>query len=221
MKEFFDILCNCSLFHGLSREDLSSLLTCLGAKTVSFHKNKPIFSEGSSAHSLGIMLSGSANITRVDFLGNRSILGRVYPSELVGESFACSGVPCFPVDVIASEVSTVMLINADRVMNPCCNACDFHRILIYNLVQIMAKKNLAFHQKIEVTSKRTTREKLMTYLLLQAKKHGTVSFSIPYNRQELADYLEVDRSGLSTEISKLRAEGILTCTRNHFHLLTS
>ena len=113
----------------------------------------------------------------------------------------------------------VMLIDSSRIISPCSNACGFHTKLIFNLLQIMARKNLGFHQKIEITSKRTTREKLMAYLLAQAKLHQKNSFEIPFDRQTLADYLEVDRSGLSAEISKLRKEGVLECHRSRFTLL--
>jgi CRP-like cAMP-binding protein len=105
------------------------------------------------------------------------------------------------------------------VLSPCEKACGFHRTILSNLMQIMARKNLAFHQKLQITSRRTTREKLLAYLNVQAKIHGSPSFSIPFDRQELADYLGVERSGLSTEIGRLRAEGILECRKNHFILL--
>ena len=99
------------------------------------------------------------------------------------------------------------------------NSCDFHNKLIFNLLKVVAAKNLLFNQKMEITSRRTTREKLLAYLNAQAKQHGSNSFTIPYDRQELADYLEVDRSGLSAEISKLRREGVLESQRSQFTLL--
>jgi len=158
-------------------------------------------------------------ITRTDYYGNRSILGTAEASDLFGEAFACAGVSEIPVDVTAEAPTDVLLVDYRRVAHPCDNACGFHRTLIYNLMKIIAAKNLAFHQKLEITSKRTTREKLMAYLLTQAKKSGGNSFSIPFDRQALADYLQVDRSGLSAEISKLRSEGILKSRRNYFELL--
>ena len=112
----------------------------------------------------------------------------------------------------------VMFIDSSHILHTCSNNCAFHRQLIFNLMKDLASKTILFHQRIEVTSKRTTREKLLTYLAIQAKKAGRDSFSIPFDRQELADYLEVDRSGLSAEISKLRREGVLTSHKNHFTL---
>ena len=124
-----------------------------------------------------------------------------------------------PVSVITAEASEVLLLPASRVICSCGQSCAFHHQLIFNMMKILATKNLMCNQKIEVTSKRSTREKLMTYLMIQAQKSGGSCFQIPYDRQELADYLEVDRSGLSAEISKLRREGILKSDRKHFELL--
>ena len=146
-------------------------------------------------------------------------MGRLEPGDLFGESFAFAGVDTLPVNVMAATPCDILLIDSSRIISPCSNACSFHTSLIFNLLQIMARKNLGFHQKIEITSKRTTREKLMTYLLEQAKIHQSNSFEIPFDRQTLADYLEVDRSGLSAEISKLRKERILECHRCKFTLL--
>ena len=175
--------------------------------------------EGDSARFIGIMLSGSAQITRTDYYGNRSILSDIGTAEVFGEAFACAEVETMPVSVIANELSEVMFIDRDHILHTCKNGCGFHQQLIFNLMRDLATKTLLFHQKIEITSKRTTRDKLMTYLMLQAKKAGSDSFDIPFDRQELADYLEVERSGLSAEISKLRAEGVLESTRKHFVLL--
>ena len=124
-----------------------------------------------------------------------------------------------PVAVIATEPSEVMFVDCDHILHTCSNNCGFHQQLIYNLVKDLAEKSIRFHQKVEVTSKRTTREKLMAYLSLQAKRVGSTRFEIPFDRQELADYLEVDRSGLSAEIGKLKKEGIIKNRKNHFVIM--
>ncbi|MEE1013962.1 MAG: Crp/Fnr family transcriptional regulator [Clostridia bacterium] len=219
MKKYFEILRKCPLFCGITDESLTAMLGCLDAKACRFGKNQTVIAEGSRARHIGILLSGSLQIVRVDYYGNKSIVATVEPGEIFGESFACAEVEEIPVTVTATEPSEVLLIDCNRVLHACNHACEFHSRMIFNLMKVVAMKNLVFHQKIEITSKRTTREKLMSYLLLQAKKNGSKSFTIPYDRQGLADYLEVDRSGLSTEISKLRREGILMCHRSHFTLL--
>ena len=220
MKKYFNAIRKCALFEEVSDENLLAMLGCLGAKVIEIEKNQPIIKEGDVAKYVGIVLSGEVQLVRNDFYGNRSIVTNVETSQLFGESFACADEKYMPVDVIASEKTEVMLIDCRRITNSCSNACSFHRQMIFNLLKVVAKKNIVFHQKIEITSKRTTREKLMTYLLHQAKKNNSNSFTIPFDRQALADYLEVDRSGLSVEIGKLQKEGVIVSKRNYFELLT-
>lgn len=219
MKKYFEILRKCPLFEGVENEKLFVMLSCLGAKVEQFDKKYTIIAEGKPSKFICILLSGSAQVEQVDYYGNRSIVSHIQPAEVFGEAFACAMMPTAPVSVVANQLCDVMLIDSTRILHTCSNACGFHQQLIFNLMRNLAVKNLQFHQKIEVTSKRTTRDKLMTYLMLTAKREGSNSFDIPFDRQALADYLEVDRSGLSAEISKLRAEGVLQNRKNHFTLL--
>lgn len=219
MKKYFEVLRRCPLFFGIADENLIAMLGCLGAKVEFFDKKYTILLEGNPAKYICIMLSGSAQIIKTDYYGNRSIIYSVEPSELFGESFACSESNSLPISVIANEPSEVMFIDCRHILHTCSNNCRFHQQLIFNLMKGLAIKNIAFHKKIEITSMRSTREKLLTYLMIQAKKSNSDIFDIPFNRQELADYLEVERSGLSSEISKLKKEGIIDCWKNHFKLL--
>lgn len=219
MKKYLEVLKKCTLFAGIKEQDLEALMGCLGARVIHCGKKETVIAEGEEATQIGIVLKGSVQVQRVDYFGNRSIVSGAGEGEVFAESFACADVREIPVSVVTNESSDLLLLERDRILHPCCNACGFHQQLIFNLMKDIAGKNLLFHQKLEVTSKRTTREKLMAYLLLQAKRAGKEQFSIPFDRQELADYLEVDRSGLSAEISKLRKEGILECRKNQFKLL--
>lgn len=219
MKKYFDSVRRCSLFNEIADENLFRMLDCLGARVVEFDKKYTIIAEGYPAKNIGIMLSGSGQIVRVDYYGNRSIVANIEPSEVFGEAFACAEIPAMPVDIIANEPCQVMFIDNSHILHTCQNNCGFHQQLIFNLMKDLATKNIMFHQKIEITSKRSTREKLMTYLMLQAKKKDSSSFEIPFDRQELADYLEVDRSGLSAEISKLKKEGVINSRKNYFELM--
>ena len=219
MKKYLEILKNCPLFFNIEDDKLLTMLNCLGAKVVSFDKKYTVLAEGTPAKYIGVVLTGSAQILQIDYYGNRSILGKVGPSEMFNEAFACAETKAVPVTVIANEPSEIMLIDCSHILHTCHNNCGFHQQLIFNLMKDLAVKTIMFHQRIEVTSKRTTREKLMAYLFLQAKKADSPVFSIPFDRQELADYLEVDRSRLSAEISKLRNEGIINCHRSQFELL--
>ncbi len=219
MKKYLEIIKKCPLFSSIAENDLLRMLNCLGARIVSFDKKYTIFAEGGPAKHIGILLSGAVQMTQTDYYGNRSILISVSPGEVFAEAFACAEVPSMPVTAVADEPCEVMLIECSHILHTCQNNCGFHQRLIYNLMKDLASKTVLFLQRIEITSKRTTREKLLTYLTLQAKKEGSNTFLIPFDRQELADYLEVDRSGLSAEISKLQKEGVLTSQKNRFVLL--
>ena len=218
MEEYSAILRKCPLFSGIRMEDLTAMLGCIGGRTIHSVRGQSIFREGDDATEVGLVLSGAVRLVREDYYGNRSIVAHIGPGELFGETYACAGVTSLPVSIVADEESTILLMECRRITSTCCNACEFHSRIIYNLLQLVAKKNLVYDQKIQFTSKRTTREKLLAYLSHQAKQEGSNSFTIPYDRQELADYLEVERSGLSAEIGKLRKEGILESERNHFTL---
>ena len=219
MTKYIDVLRKCPLFIGIEDEDLIAIMKCLDVKEDTYKKGDTILAEGDPAKYLGIVLTGQVQIDRVDYYGNRSILTSIEPSTIFGESFACAGLDSLPVNVTAVEDTSILLIDARRITQSCSNSCSFHNKMIFNLLNIVARKNLIFHRKIEITSKRSTRAKLMTYLLLEAKKNGSNTFTIPYDRQELADYLEVERSGLSAEIGKLRKEKIVSCCKSTFTLL--
>ncbi len=219
MKKYSQILTVCPLFRDIAADSLFVMLNCLGAKIQEFAREGRIFAEGSQVRHIGILLSGSAQTVRVDYRGNRSIVSEILPGEVFAEAFACAEVSSIPVDIIAGEHCCVMLIDCGHILHTCHNSCGFHHRLIFNLMKELAEKNLQMHRRIEITSHRSTREKLLAYLDFYSKKTGSTGFDIPFVRQGLADYLEVERSGLSAEIGKLRREGVLTCSRNHFELL--
>lgn len=219
MKKYLHILKKCTLFDGISEAEILQILGCLGARVDFFDKKYTVMAEGSEAKYIGVVLSGEVHISQTDYYGNRSLIGSVREADVFAEAFACAMSGALPVDVSAAEPSEIMTLDCSHILHTCKNNCAFHQRLIFNLMRDIAKKTVVFHQKIEITSKRTTRDKLMTYLSLKAKESGSSSFEIPFDRQELADYLDVDRSGLSAEISKLRAERILECEKNKFRLL--
>ena len=219
MKKYFEILKKCPLFFDIREEELLRMLHCLGAEVEKFEKKDTIFAEGIEAREIGVMLSGAAESVSYDYYGNRSIINQINSSDLFGEAFACAEAKALPVSIETVERSEVMLINCSHILHTCSNNCAFHQQMIYNLMKDLAKKTILFHKRIEVTSKRTTRDKLLAYLDIMAKEKNSRSFDIPFDRQELADYLEVERSGLSAEISKLRKEGILESNKKHFKLL--
>lgn len=218
MEDFFEILSQCPLFDGMELSDLNSMIACLDGKTMDVPKGSPIFLEGTPARFAGIVLSGTVQVVREDFYGNRSVMAILQPGELFAEVFSFAGLEAMPVSVIATKDSKVLLLNCRRVLTSCSNSCHFHSLLMKNLLQEMAQKNLELSRKIRYMSQKTTKQKLMAYLSDQAKLHGSTEFVISYDRQALADYLGVERSAMSAEIGKLKQSGLLDTNGSWFCL---
>jgi len=214
-KELYDS----DIFKGIEADELETMLSCLGAKTVSYKKGAAILLEGDPADSVGIVISGTVHIIKEDFYGNRSIMAKAETGELFGEVFACADLDTIPVSVFAAENSEIMFINCKKVLTVCNVSCTFHNILISNLLRIVSEKALFLNQKIDFLSKRNTREKILAYLSAIAKQKGTNDFTIPFNRQELADFLCVERSAMSAELSRMQRDGLIEYSRSHFRLL--
>lgn len=219
MEEFLEVLQSCPLFDGIAPKDLRAMLGCLNGRVTAFERNEVIFAADSRAEYVGIVLEGACQVVRDDFFGNRALLAQVGPGELFAEAFACAEVERLPVSVEGVKAGKVMVVQLRRIIQSCSNACAFHNRLVMNLLRIVAARNLQLNRKLEITSQRTTREKLMAYLTLQARQAGESTFVIPFDRQGLADYLCVERSALSAEIGKLRREGVLESERSRFTLL--
>lgn len=219
MQKYLDILKSAKLFKGIEESDLYPLLSCLCAKTIHYDKGTTVFFNGEGIERFGIVLSGQVQVVQDDYYGNRSILSKIGAGSLFGESFACAEIKSLPISVIAMTDSELLFIDCNRLTVPCSNACGFHSKLIQNMLNIVSIKNIALTRKIEFMSKRTTREKLIAYLSDEAKNAGSSSFIIPFNRQELADYLSVERSAMSAELSKLRNDGVIKFHKNQFQLL--
>ena len=208
----------CSLFKGINDEDVKKILTCLSAKQKSYLKNETIFDSSYNDIKTGIVINGSVLVTHDDYWGNRSITAKIGKGGVFGEAIELD-VKNRPAIVIAAENTDVVFINMKKLSSQCSNACICHKTLIYNMLGIMAEKVAALSLKLEFVTKRTTREKLMTYLSAESEKAGKTSFSIPFNRQELADFFSVDRSAMSAELCKMRDDGIIMFNKNNFTLL--
>lgn len=219
MEKYYNILKNCELFKNTSSDDLERILRCLSSKYKVYKKNDFIFYEDDKANYAGIVLSGSVYVIKEDFWGNRAILAKLEQGDLFGETYALSDEDRLPISVVAIQDCEVILIDFKKILKSCSSSCTFHAKLIENILKILANKNVALNQKIHHIVKRTTREKLISYLSEQAERAKSNVFKIPFNRQELADYLSVDRSAMSNELSKLREEGFLEFNKNEFKLL--
>ena len=219
MEKYYNILMENPLFAGISREELHSMLQCLGARAIPVAKGSPVFLEGDPAGFIGIVLEGNVRIVRDDYYGQRTLLALAEPGDIFAEAYACANVDVMPVSGYAASDSRVLLLQSRKMLTVCTNACGFHNRLVKNLLQVVAQKNLLLSRKIQFMSQRTTREKLMAYLLDQAKQRRSAEFTIPLDRQALADFLGVERSAMSAELSKLRRAGVLETTGSRFRLL--
>ena len=219
MEEYYSLLSASDLFYGLTSEELGSMLHCLGAKIVDTQKGDPVFLEGDPAGFVGIVLEGSVQVVQEDYFGSRSVIHHSGPGDVFAEAFSFTNLDTMPVSGYAVKNSRCMILSCRRMMTVCSNACTFHNRLVKNLLTLVSRKNLMLNEKIRFMSQRTTREKLLAYLSDQAKKTGSAEFTIPYDRQALADYLSVERSAMSAEISKLRKDGILEVKGSHFRLI--
>lgn len=209
-----NILKKCILFDSLTDTEIIKFCSDIAAEKTAVKKGGYVLHEGDSADCIGIVLDGMLQIEHSDFNGTRSLIAAVHPSDMFAEAFACAGIAQLPVSVYAAEDSEVLKINYNRLIRS-----EGYPALIKNLLMVSAQKNLLLSRKIEILSQRTIRDKLLTYLHLQARQQGRKEFDIPFDRQALADYICTDRSALSAQISRLCSDGIIKCSKNHFELL--
>ena len=218
MKEFLPVIRSSSLFSGISETELKAMLSCLETREERFPKDTFLLRTGDTAESIGLVLSGSVLVVQEDIWGNRNILSKAGPGQTFAAAYACAPGSLLNVSVLAETPVTAMFLNVKRVLNVCPSACEHHSRIIRNLLGELAEKNLRFGEKLTHMGQRTTRAKLMSYFSAEAQRLGTYEFDIPFSRQQLADYLAVERSGLSLELGKMRSEGLLDFHKNHFIL---
>lgn len=219
MKQYLSILKRTKLFAGVSEDEITAMLSCLDARLVEYEKGEYVFRQGSRICAITILVKGRLHIQNDDYWGNRTIVNHVGVGEMFGEAYIAPESGPLPNDVVAVEDSAVIFFDAARVMTVCSSGCQFHSRVVQNLFFSISEKNRRLLQKIGHMSKRTTKEKLISYLSEEAKRQNSASFTIPFNRQQLADFLSVDRSAMSNELCKMRDEGLLRFDRNWFELL--
>ena len=219
MKKYIEILKTTQLFSGIGEEDLSAMLNCLQARLLTFKKGDYVYHEGEYIDQIAILIEGSLLVQHDDFWGNRSIINAIRAGEMFGESYASPASGALMNDVIAAENSTIIVFDVKHILTVCSSACRFHSMVVQNLVFSISEKNRNLVQKIGHMAKRSTRAKLLSYLSSEAKKQNSNTFTIPFTRQQLADFLCVDRSAMSNELCKMRDEGLLEFNRNQFMLL--
>lgn len=207
------------LFEGIEEDEAETMLDCLSARAPEYPADTWLVRPGDRLDSFGIVLSGCVHIVIEDYWGNTNILKAAGPGDLFALSYACTAKGVSQVGAVAVEDSTVLWMDIRRVLTTCSSACAFHSRLIHNLIEVLAQENASLTGKVEHLSKRTVREKTLSYLSTEARRQGSDHITLPFNRQQMADYLSVERSGLSVVLSKLRDEGLIDYHRNVFHLL--
>lgn len=219
MKKYIEILKRTQLFSGVSDTEISAMLNCLQAKLLTFQKGDYVFREGERIDNITVLVKGKLLVQHDDFWGNRNIVNIIRVGEMFGEAYVAPESGSLLNDVIAEEDSAVIFFDVRRILTVCSTACRFHSMVIQNLFFAISEKNRKLVQKIGHMSKRSTRAKLLSYLSEEAKRQNSSHFTIPFTRQQLADFLCVDRSAMSNELCKMRDEGLLQFAKNQFILL--
>ena len=219
MKKYIPELKRTKLCSGVGEEDIASLLSCLGARKKEYKKGEYILREGEHISDIFILVEGKIHIQKDDYWGNRSILSVSSVGEMFGEGYAAPESGALLNDVVAVEDSSVIFFDVKRILTTCSSACRFHNMIVQNMFFAISDKNRRLVQKLGHMSGRTTRAKLISYLSEEAKRQGCSAFTVPFNRQQLADYLCVDRSAMSNELCKMRDEGMIKFEKSRFELL--
>lgn len=218
MKNLIPLLKRSKLFSGVGEDGIVSMLNCLNATSLHFKKGDYIFRQGEYLHSITLLTEGRLHIQKEDYWGNLSILNEIAPGEMFGEAHIAPNSGAMLNDVVATEDSKVLVFDIEKILSVCPSACPFHTQLVKNLFYTISEKNRNLVQKLGHMSQRSTREKLLSYLSDEAKRQNSNSFTIPFNRQQLADFLSVDRSAMSNELCKMRDAGMLSFRKNYFSL---
>lgn len=208
-----------ALFQGCAEEDIRNMSKHLDFRKDHYRKENVIFSRGSIVTDIGLVLSGSVRMEHTDIWGNKSILGITPAGGVFAESYACIPNEPMMVDAVANEDCDILFISVPKLFTPC-PVCVSQNRLIHNLVIITAGKNLQLSRRSLHTSPKTIRGRLFSYFSQQVSAQGSNKIVIPFDRQQLADYLNLDRSALSKELGKMKNDGLIAYHKNTFVIKT-
>lgn len=211
-------LSNTPLFHGIREDEIDSMMSCLYAREKSYKKDEIILRAGNTTSEIGLVESGSVNIVVNFYWGTSNIFGHVSKGAIFAENYAAIPGQELLCDVVAAEDCQILFLNMEKLTTTCASGCSFHNRLVHNLLRISARKNLGLSTRMMHIAPKALRERLLSYLSEQAMEHGSPHFTIPFDRQQLADYLGVDRSAMSNELSKMQKDGLITYRKNEFTL---
>ena len=214
-----DVLAKCTLFRGFQEQDILQFIACMNPRKKSYEKGEFVMHAGEAVMYMYILLSGSVHIIEEDFWGNRSIIETMDGVLLFGEAYVFSNSKKYLVSVVVEEAAEILIVPPERMLESCLAGTPLQATLIRNIAYILSEKIVGLTQKVGHVIQRNTREKLLSYLSKCAKLEGKNAFCIPYSRQQLADYLSVERSALSHELSKMQKDGLVRYQKNYFELL--
>ena len=210
------LLAGTRLFQGIREHEIEAMLTCLSAEERTYGKDAYIYRAGDVTGRLGVVMEGAVNIIKDDVWGNRKIIENIGGGQIFGETYACLKGEPLMVDVQASERSRILFMDVNRILTTCSSSCDFHNRLIRSLMYVLAGKNLMLTKKMDIITPKSLRERVMVYLSQESVKQGCRTVTVPFNRQQMADYLSVDRSALSAELSRMQRDGGISYEKNRF-----
>ena len=210
------LLAGTRLFQGIREHGIEAMLTCLSAEERTYGKDAYIYRAGDVTGRLGVVMEGAVNIIKDDVWGNRKIIENIGGGQIFGETYACLKGEPLMVDVQASERSRILFMDVNRILTTCSSSCDFHNRLIRSLMYVLAGKNLMLTKKMDIITPKSLRERVMVYLSQESVKQGCRTVTVPFNRQQMADYLSVDRSALSAELSRMQRDGVISYEKNRF-----
>lgn len=219
--EYFEELKLTKIFNSATEFECQAMMFCFKTRFKTFDKNQSIIKQGDKMEDIILILKGSGNVENVDSLGNISIVMQLKKGDVYGVESAYAGDEYYKDSVIATDKSLVLFMNKHRLINPCENRCKRHDLVIKNLMRLVAESNIKLLDKLNHISKKTTREKLLSYLSSVSEKSKSNYFEIPFNITELANYLSVDRSAMSFELSKMKKEGLIDYDKRQFHLFSN
>lgn len=219
MLKYINEISEMSLFHGIKKEELPSMLGCLRASVKKYRRDEIIFLQSDNIKSVGVILSGTVEMYQEDMWGNKTVMLNAGKGDLFGETFACGTQKSAIVSFRALTNAEILFLAFDQIMHSCASACFFHQKLVENMITLIANKNIRLMEKVDVISKSSLREKIAAYLTIQAENNDSMKFDVPLGRVQLAEYLHADRSALTRELNNMKKAGLITFDRNTFEIL--
>ncbi len=219
MEKYYKVLNKCVLFRDIKKNELGCLMSCLGTKVREYKSGQYIFLAGDKLNYIEVALSGLAEVIKENLAGNKHIIAMLQPSDLFAEGIVCTESRISPVTVRAKQDMEVLLIPYEKIVRTCGRSCTYHIRLIQNMMVVLGEKNSRLNEKIELLTLKGMREKIASYLVNEMNDRKKNSFEIMLNRTQLAEYLNVSRTSMSRELSRMKEDGLIDYSGKKFKIL--